>query len=145
MRIPFDLEKMKAGAKVISDEFGEVEKFHILPDWIVDKDRLIIEFKNNVVIRTFKLNGQYADIVDKDYDLYILGESRFKTFPFDINEEMDQQAIDNNLAHWSCVDPQGNRWWVRIDGKGFNYNTGMGKLTWIEEFNNFDKKYPLGE
>lgn len=38
-------------------------------------------------------------------------------FPFGINKDMDEWAFRWGLPHWSCVSPNSNNVWIRIDGE----------------------------
>lgn len=70
---PFDLEKALAGAKVITRDGREVTqltKFDVCSHYpltgIISKQR-----------ETFKLNGQYGDYKDSNFDLFMATEKRY--------------------------------------------------------------------
>ena len=46
-------------------------------------------------------------------------EIPFDRWPLCINPKMDEDAADQGLSHWSCVSPNSNEWWVRMDGTTF--------------------------
>jgi hypothetical protein len=73
----------------------------------------------------------------KDYS------SRFGRWPLGVNPDMDTHAKRNGLAHWSCVSPSSNDWWVRADGKQFQVFQCPKQMTYMEELQMVDLVYPL--
>lgn len=56
--------------------------------------------------------------------------------------EMDRDAADEGLGHWSCVSPSSNEWWVRIDGYRFHFSI-LGEGTWPDALREIDADTPF--
>ncbi len=69
--------------------------------------------------------------------------SLFATFPFGINPEMDRHAASYNLAHWSCVSPKSNEWWVRSDGRQADSFLSGSTTDYLKTLREIDRENPL--
>lgn len=70
------------------------------------------------------------------------GRKRFGRWPLGLNAEMDRHAESLGLSHWSCVSPNTNEWWVRVDGFGKHVSLGSNE-TYSAALRRIDSCYPL--
>jgi hypothetical protein len=64
-------------------------------------------------------------------------------WPLGINPEMDEHAIKQGLAHWSCVSPNSNDFWVRRDG--FQHYYDDRRKTCAMKLEELDAQYSIRE
>lgn len=89
------------------------------------------------------LEQGFADLVERltsRLNAETENTSKFDRWPLRINAEMDKAAVEEDLSHWSCVDPNESQWWVRQDGMRLNCHWFDD---WIARLRQFDQEHPM--
>lgn len=69
-------------------------------------------------------------------------QERVVSFPYGINPEMDDHAAKNGFAHWSCVSPRSNEWWVRKDFRQLAPEF-RGAAGYLDDLAEYDARHPM--